>query len=135
MAVDCSSFRTLNSLRHLPTSPVNAFQRGNFPCLQFPFHNSLTSPLRAVHAKAAGAYGKFVVTHDISHITSAAFLNGIGKETPVLLRISTVGPEKGSADSVRDPRGWGMKLFTEEGNQDWVFYNTPIFFVRDPLKQ
>lgn len=77
-----------------------------------------------VHAKAAGAYGAFKVTHDISDITSAKFLNGIGKETPALVRISTVAPERGSADTARDVRGWGIKLFTEEGNQDWVFNNT-----------
>lgn len=79
---------------------------------------------RVVHAKAAGAYGKFEVTHDISDLTSAKFLNGIGKETPALVRISTVAPERGSADTARDVRGWGIKLFTEEGNQDWVFNNT-----------
>ncbi len=77
-----------------------------------------------MHAKAAGAFGTFEVTHDISDITSANFLNGIGTTTPVMLRISTVGPERGSADSVRDPRGWAMKFFTQEGNQDFVFNNT-----------
>ncbi len=82
------------------------------------------SVYRVVHAKAAGAFGKFEVTHDISDITSAKFLNGIGKETPVLVRISTVGGERGSADNVRDVRGWGIKFYTEEGNQDWVFNNT-----------
>jgi catalase len=64
------------------------------------------------------------VTNDNSDITSAAFLNGIGKKSEILLRISTVGPERGAADVVRDPRGWGMKVYTEEGNQDWVFNNT-----------
>jgi len=68
-----------------------------------------------------GAWGEFVVDHDISHLTSAKFLNGIGKKSKVLLRISTVGPERGSAETVRDVRGWGMKIFTEEGNQDFVF--------------
>jgi len=77
-----------------------------------------------VHAKAAGAYGEFEVTHDISHLTSAKFLNGVGKTTPLLQRISTVGPEKGSADTARDPRGWAIKFYTEEGNCDWVFNNT-----------
>jgi len=91
-------------------------------------------PERVVHAKAAGARGKFTVTHDISDITSAAFLNGVGKETPVLMRMGTVGPEKGSADTQRDPRGFAMKFYTEEGNNDWVFNNTPIFFIRDPIK-
>ena len=80
-------------------------------------------PERVVHARAVGALGEFEVTHDISHLTSAKFLNGIGKKSKTLLRVSTVGPERGSADSVRDVRGWGMKIFTEEGNQDWVFNN------------
>lgn len=76
---------------------------------------------RVIHANAAGAFGEFEVTHDISDITSAALLFEVGKKTPFLVRISTVGPERGSADTVRDVRGWAMKLFTEEGNQDWVF--------------
>jgi len=80
-------------------------------------------PERTVHASAVGAWGEFVVDHDISHLTSAKFLNGIGKKSKVLLRISTVGPERGSAETVRDVRGWGMKIFTEEGNQDFVFNN------------
>ncbi|KAK9369427.1 putative catalase [Lipomyces kononenkoae] len=91
-------------------------------------------PERVVHAKAAGAYGVFEVTHDCSDITSASFLNTVGKKTEVLLRISTVGPERGSADTVRDVHGWAMKLYTDEGNLDWVFNNTPVFFVRDPIK-
>lgn len=70
------------------------------------------------------AYGEFEVTHDCSDLTSASFLNTIGKKTPVLLRISTVGPERGSADTVRDVHGWAMKLYTDEGNLDWVFNNT-----------
>lgn len=78
-------------------------------------------PERMVHASAVGAWGEFEVTHDVSHLTSAKFLNGIGKKTKVLFRVSTVGPEKGSAETVRDVRGWGTKFFTEEGNQDFVF--------------
>ncbi|KAL2841285.1 catalase core domain-containing protein, partial [Aspergillus pseudoustus] len=57
-----------------------------------------------------------------------------GKKTPVLLRVSTVGPEAGSADTSRDVHGWAMKLYTDEGNLDWVFNNTPVFFIRDPIK-
>ncbi|EKG21351.1 Catalase, partial [Macrophomina phaseolina MS6] len=91
-------------------------------------------PERVVHAKAAGAWGEFEVTHDISDITSAAFLNGIGKKTKALARISTVAGEKGSSDTVRDIRGWALKLFTEEGNQDFVFNDLPVFFIRDPIK-
>lgn len=74
-----------------------------------------------MHAQAAGARGFFEVTHDISDLTSAAFLSKVGTKTPALVRISTVGGERGSSDSVRDVRGWGIKLFTTEGNQDWVF--------------
>jgi len=78
-------------------------------------------PERVVHAKAAGAWGEFEVTHDISDITSCNFLTGVGKKTPLLSRISTVGGEKGSADTLRDIRGFAVKFFTEEGNQDFVF--------------
>ncbi|KAF2185242.1 catalase [Zopfia rhizophila CBS 207.26] len=91
-------------------------------------------PERVVHAKAVGAFGEFEVTHDISDLTSAKFLKGVGKKTPVLLRVSTVGPESGSADTARDVRGWAMKLFTKDGNQDFVFNDIPVFFIRDPIK-
>ncbi|QKX59781.1 uncharacterized protein TRUGW13939_06923 [Talaromyces rugulosus] len=91
-------------------------------------------PERVVHAKAAGAYGVFECTHDCTDITSASFLNTVGKKTEVLWRVSTVGPESGSADTTRDVHGWAMKLYTDQGNLDWVFNNTPVFFVRDPIK-
>jgi catalase len=78
-------------------------------------------PERVVHAHAVGAMGELEVTHDISHLTDAAFLNGLGKKTKALIRVSTVGPGAGSADTLRDVRGWALKLFTEEGNQDFVF--------------
>lgn len=70
------------------------------------------------------AYGEFEVTDDCSDITCASFLNNVGKKTPCLLRVSTVGPERGSADAARDVHGWAMKLYTDEGNLDWVFNNT-----------
>ncbi|KAH8907704.1 catalase-domain-containing protein [Coniochaeta sp. PMI_546] len=91
-------------------------------------------PERVVHASAVGAWGEFEVTHDISHLTSAKFLTGIGKKSKTLSRISTVGPGAGSANTVRDVRGWALKIFTEEGNQDFVFNDIPVFFVRDPIK-
>ncbi|KAI1906829.1 catalase A [Ophidiomyces ophidiicola] len=91
-------------------------------------------PERVVHAKGAGAYGEFEVTDDISDITTIDMLKGVGKKTKLITRFSTVGGEKGSADSARDPRGFAMKFYTEEGNWDWVFNNTPIFFLRDPSK-
>ncbi|OOQ83138.1 Catalase [Penicillium brasilianum] len=91
-------------------------------------------PERVVHAKGAGAYGEFEVTDDISDITVIDMLKGVGKKTKMLTRFSTVGGEKGSPDSARDPRGFAMKFYTEEGNWDWVFNNTPVFFLRDPAK-
>lgn len=91
-------------------------------------------PERVVHAKGYGAYGMFTVTQDISHSTKAKIFSEVGKQTECFFRFSTVGGESGSADSVRDPRGFGMKFYTEEGNWDLVGNNTPIFFIRDPLK-
>ncbi|KKK12054.1 putative catalase [Aspergillus rambellii] len=91
-------------------------------------------PERVVHAKAAGAWGEFEVTNDISHLTTAKFLNGIGKKTPLLFRLSTTGGEKGSADTVRDVRGFSVKFYTEEGNHDIVGNHIPVFFVRDPVR-
>src|ERR1700726_4637094 len=91
-------------------------------------------PERVVHAKGSGAYGTFTVTHDISKYTKAKLFNEIGKQTKTFLRFSTVGGEKGSADTERDPRGFALKFYTEEGNWDMVGNNTPVFFIRDPLK-
>ncbi|NUO19768.1 catalase [bacterium] len=91
-------------------------------------------PERVVHAKGAGAWGYFEVTHDVTKYTRAKFLSNIGKKTEVFARFSTVGGEKGSADTERDPRGFAVKFFTEEGNYDFVGNNTPVFFIRDPLK-
>ncbi|KAF3012978.1 peroxisomal catalase A [Neopestalotiopsis sp. 37M] len=89
-------------------------------------------PERVVHAKGAGAFGEFEVTDDISDICSVDMLNGVGKKTKCVARFSTVGGEKGSADTARDPRGFSVKFYTEEGNWDWVYNNTPVFFLRDP---
>lgn len=91
-------------------------------------------PERVVHAKGSGAFGYFEVTADATPWTRAAFLNTVGKRTPVLARFSTVAGEQGSADTARDPRGFALKFYTEEGNYDLVGNNTPIFFVRDPSK-
>jgi catalase len=91
-------------------------------------------PERVVHAKGAGAGGYFEVTHDVTKYTRAKFLSKIGKRTEVFVRLSTVGGEKGSADSARDPRGFAVKFYTEEGNYDLVGNNTPVFFIRDPIK-
>ena len=91
-------------------------------------------PERVVHAKGAGAYGYFEVTADVTKYTKAKFLSEIGKKTDVFIRFSTVGGEKGSADAARDPRGFAVKFYTEEGNYDMTGNNTPVFFIRDPLK-
>jgi catalase len=91
-------------------------------------------PERVVHAKGAGAHGYFEVTQDITQYTKAKLFSGVGRRTPVLVRFSTVGGEKGSADTERDPRGFAIKFYTEEGNYDMVGNNTPVFFINDPMK-
>jgi catalase len=91
-------------------------------------------PERTVHAKGSGAFGTFTVTHDITKYTKAAIFSQVGKKTEALLRFSTVAGERGAADAERDVRGFALKFYTEEGNWDLVGNNTPVFFVRDPLK-
>lgn len=91
-------------------------------------------PERVVHAKGAGAHGYFEVSDDITKYTKACCFSEIGKKTPVFVRFSTVGGEKGSADTERDPRGFAIKFYTEEGNWDMVGNNTPVFFIRDAIK-
>jgi len=91
-------------------------------------------PERIVHAKAAGAYGIFTVTQDITKFSKAKLFSEIGKKTEVFGRFSTVAGEKGSADTVRDVRGFALKFYTEEGNWDLVGNNTPVFFIRDAIK-
>ncbi len=91
-------------------------------------------PERVVHARGSGAYGHFTVTDDVSDLTSAAFLNTVGKRTELFTRFSTVADNLGGADAVRDPRGFAVKFYTEEGNYDLVGNNTPVFFIKDPLK-
>jgi catalase len=91
-------------------------------------------PERRMHAKGSGAYGTFTVTHDISRYTKAKFLSEVGKKTEVFARFSTVAGERGAADAERDIRGFALKFYTEEGNWDMVGNNTPVFFMRDPLK-
>ncbi|KAK4877642.1 hypothetical protein RN001_010148 [Aquatica leii] len=90
-------------------------------------------PERVVHAKGAGAFGYFEVTHDISKYCAAKVFSKIGKKTRIAVRYSTVGGESGSADTVRDPRGFAVKFYTEDGIWDLVGNNTPIFFIRDPV--
>jgi catalase len=87
-------------------------------------------PERVVHAKGAGAFGTFVTTEDVSHLTKADLFQP-GRETPMLARFSTVAGEQGSPDTVRDPRGFALKFYTQQGNYDLVGNNTPVFFIRD----
>ncbi|MCM3444900.1 catalase KatA [Bacillus velezensis] len=91
-------------------------------------------PERVVHAKGTGAHGYFEVTNDVTKYTKAAFLSEVGKRTPLFIRFSTVAGELGSSDTVRDPRGFAVKFYTEEGNYDIVGNNTPVFFIRDAIK-
>ena len=91
-------------------------------------------PERRVHAKGSGAFGTLKVTQDISRFTKAKVFAEVGKDTPLFMRFSTVAGERGAADAERDVRGFSIKFYTEEGNWDVVGNNTPVFFIRDPLK-
>ena len=91
-------------------------------------------PERRMHAKGSGAYGTFTVTHDITRYSRAKIFSEIGKKTELFTRFSTVAGERGAADAERDIRGFAIKFYTEEGNWDLVGNNTPVFFLRDPLK-
>ena len=91
-------------------------------------------PERRMHAKGSGAYGTFTVTHDITKYTRAKIFSQIGKKTELFARFTTVAGERGAADAERDIRGFALKFYTEEGNWDLVGNNTPVFFLRDPLK-
>lgn len=91
-------------------------------------------PERRMHAKGSGAFGTFTVTHDITRYTKAKIFSEVGKKTDMFVRFSTVAGERGAADAERDIRGFAMKFYTEEGNWDLVGNNTPVFFLRDPLK-
>jgi len=91
-------------------------------------------PERVVHAKGSGAFGTLTVTNDISRYTKAKLFSEVGKKSDLLARFSTVAGERGAADAERDVRGFAVKFYTEDGNWDIVGNNTPVFFVRDPLK-
>ena len=90
-------------------------------------------PERQPHAKGSGAFGRFEVTKDVSKYTKAALFQP-GAKTDMLARFSTVAGERGSPDTWRDPRGFALKFYTSQGNYDMVGNNTPVFFVRDPMK-
>lgn len=91
-------------------------------------------PERRMHAKGSGAFGTFTVTHDITRYTKASIFSAVGKKSELVARFSTVAGERGAADAERDIRGFAVKFYTEEGNWDLVGNNTPVFFLRDPLK-
>ncbi len=91
-------------------------------------------PERVVHARGCGAYGTFTLNEDMSKHTIAKFLQNEGKKTDIFIRFSTVGGGQDSSDYARDPRGFAIKFYTEEGNWDMVGNNTPVFFLRDPIK-
>ncbi|NHJ49988.1 MAG: catalase [Asgard group archaeon] len=121
-----------NSLTAGPRGPILAQDFQLFEKLAH--FNRERIPERIVHAKGAGAFGTFTVTKDITKYTKAKVFSKVGKKTDVVVRFSTVAGEKGSADTVRDVRGFAVKFYTEEGNWDMVGNNTPIFFLRDPFK-
>jgi catalase len=119
---------------------ITAGARG--PVLMQDFHlleklahqNRERIPERTVHAKGSGAYGTLTITSDIAKYTKAKLFARVGKKTEAFIRFSTVAGERGAADAERDVRGFALRLYTEEGNWDLVGNNTPVFFVRDPLK-
>lgn len=119
---------------------MTAGERGPIVLQDFTLIDHLASfdreriPERVVHAKGSGAFGYFEVTStEITKYCKAKLFSTLGKKTPVAVRFSTVGGESGSADTARDPRGYAVKFYTEEGNWDMVGNNTPIFFIRDPI--
>ena len=91
-------------------------------------------PERRMHAKGSGAFGTFTVTKDITQYTRAAIFSKVGKKTDMFARFTAVAVERGGADAERDIRGFALKFYTEEGNWDMAGNNTPVFFLRDPLK-
>ena len=91
-------------------------------------------PERVVHARGASAKGFFECTHDVTDITCADFLRSPGAQTPVIVRFSTVIHERGSPETIRDPRGFAVKFYTREGNWDLLGNNFPVFFIRDGIK-
>jgi len=121
-----------NSLTAGPGGPI--LLQDSYLIQKMAHFNRERVPERVVHAKGSGAFGYFEVTADCTPWTKAAFLNKVGKRTPMLARFSTVAGEQGYADTDRDPRGFALKFYTEEGNYDMVGNNTPVFFVRDPQK-
>ena len=121
-----------NSLTAGPRGPV--LMADHFLIERMAHFNRERVPERVVHAKGAGAYGTLTITHDLSKYSCAKLFAKAGNKCEAFLRFSTVAGEVGSADTARDPRGFACKFYTDEGNWDLVGNNTPVFFVRDPLK-
>ena len=131
-----SNGKPLDSL----TASMTTGERGPIPLKDFNLVDHIAHfdreriPERVVHAKGAGALGYFEVTNtEITKYCRSKMFSTVGKRTPLVARFSTVGGESGSADTARDPRGFAVKFYTEEGNWDLVGNNTPIFFIRDPI--
>jgi len=121
-----------NSISAGPRGPLTF---DNFQLMEKLAHfNRERIPERVVHARGAGAYGTFTLSKSLSEYTRASFLRSAGQETEVFLRFSTVGGGQDSSDYARDPRGFAVKFYTDEGNYDIVGNNTPVFFLNDPMK-
>ncbi|WP_436775907.1 catalase [Yinghuangia sp. YIM S09857] len=119
---------------------LQAGERGPSLLEDFHFREKITHfdheriPERVVHARGAGAYGYFEPYRSMADVTRAAFLADPEKRTPVFVRFSTVAGSRGSADTVRDVRGFAVKFYTDEGNFDLVGNNMPVFFIQDGVK-
>jgi catalase len=120
-----------NSLTQGPQGPI--LLHDHYLIEKLAQFNRERVPERIVHAKGAGAFGELEITEDISRYTHAKFLQP-GVKTEMLARFSTVAGEQGSPDTWRDPRGFALKFYTEDGNYDLVGNNTPVFFIQDPIK-
>ncbi len=121
-----------NSLTVGPRGPI--LLQDHFLQEKLAHFNRERIPERVVHAKGSGAYGEFVVNNDITRYTRAKLFSQVGNCCRVMVRFSTVTGERGTPDTDRDPRGFAIKFYTEEGNWDLVGNNTPVFFIKDPMK-
>lgn len=134
------SNKTLTSSNGCPVSTMTASMtagaRGNIVLKDFQLLDHLAAfdreriPERVVHAKGGGAFGTFTVTNDeITKYCKSAMFSHVGKVTPLAVRFSTVGGESGSADTARDPRGFSVKFYTEEGTRIYMYTHIPIYYI------
>ena len=121
-----------NSITAGPRGPLTFDNHYTFEKLAH--FNRERLPERVVHARGSAAYGTFTVSQSLKDVTLAEFLQEAGQQTDVFLRFSTVGGGQDSSDYARDPRGFAVKFYTSQGNYDVVGNNTPVFFLRDPIK-